>query len=923
MKGFPRGTAVAATVTLGACLAAGVHGYASAFLPDSTTDQPFICDYRKFAWEFAKAVQPTHDVTLTFDALLLGTLCNETRPAAPPPPPAPSQQDCAFYVATDGSDSNHGTTPTSAFLSPSKGVAAGRGSASGKTVCFGPGVFYLTETVELTAADSGITLQGSAAGQTWFSGAKVLPSDLKWTTVKHVPAKPAVLVTSNDTNNQGGCTKDDPAPIASGGCGCYNDTRTAEECAAKCTALGPKGCPSFAWSGGTGAEGTTAGGWPFQCCIHADGVWRPQTGNPDDRDHVVGKWTAPQLEMNIVKAELPADAASWLPEGPHLRVGGGRSTRARHPNANPETDQWPVGWIPDAQTWLPAKSKPEPQFVQVMNELINSRNDGLPQSQGKNYSGGIGGPCDVFDPPFSYWCSAHPAGGGGFQYYVPSGMTLPTGAFPDGAGPGNWAKGGSGATVHAFRRSHWASWMFDVASVDPDTIKFGAGGYQGCRGGPGQDWFVENVQELLDSAGEHYVDTTASPPVLYYALNGSATAPDGDVAVPLLKILLRANTSQESPVKGLTLLNIGFRDAAPTYMDPHGVPSGGDWALERLGAVYIEGSTGLTIDHCTFERNDGNALMLSGYNRAAKITNSHFTWTGGSAIAAWGKTDELSDGGIHGWDATKGDIPQGTLIEGNIMRETGIWEKQSSCFFQAKTAATTLVRNLCFNLPRAGFNFNDGAGGGDEVHENLIFNSCRETSDHGPINSWDRQPYVTTFGIEGPGKATAHMVPRNISYNFLVANYGGGNGAVDNDDESLRYENNHNFQVYGHQKFKTGAIRSYGNVIAYASEFGGKWSTPGTIADEPNVMFDNTVFFVNGAHYHSTTGGWVGKRAYNNKLVGENITTADGKTLEQWQAADPANNDVGSTYTNTPIATQATQILAAARTLLAPVLQRK
>ena len=53
--------------------------------------------------------------------------------------------------------------------------------------------------------------------------------------------------------------------------------------------------------------------------------------------------------------------------------------------------------------------------------------------------------------------------------------------------------------------------------------------------------------------------------------------------------------------------------------------------------------------------------------------------------------------------------------------------------------------------------------------------------------------------------------------------------------------------MYGHQKFKTGAIRSYGNVIAYASEFGGKWKTPGTIADEPNAMFDNKVWFVDNA----------------------------------------------------------------------------
>ena len=81
------------------------------------------------------------------------------------------------------------------------------------------------------------------------------------------------------------------------------------------------------------------------------------------------------------------------------------------------------------------------------------------------------------------------------------------------------------------------------------------------------------------------------------------------------------------------------------------------------------------------------------------------------AIAAWGRTDELGDGGRRGWDASDGNIPEGTRIEGNLIRETGIWEKQSSCFFQAKTAATTLSRNLCFNLPRAGFNFNDGLGG--------------------------------------------------------------------------------------------------------------------------------------------------------------------------------------------------------------------
>lgn len=63
-------------------------------------------------------------------------------------------------------------------------------------------------------------------------------------------------------------------------------------------------------------------------------------------------------------------------------------------------------------------------------------------------------------------------------------------------------------------------------------------------------------------------------------------------------------------------------------MDPHGVPSGGDWALERLGAVFLEGTVGLSINTCLFERLDGNGVMISGFNRGVSIINSHFAWTG-------------------------------------------------------------------------------------------------------------------------------------------------------------------------------------------------------------------------------------------------------------------------------------------------------
>lgn len=41
-----------------------------------------------------------------------------------------------------------------------------------------------------------------------------------------------------------------------------------------------------------------------------------------------------------------------------------------------------------------------------------------------------------------------------------------------------------------------------------------------------------------------------------------------------------------------------------------------------------------------------------------------------------------------------------------------------------------------YNMPRAAVNFNDGLGGANVVKGNVIFNSCRESGDHGPINTW-------------------------------------------------------------------------------------------------------------------------------------------------------------------------------------------
>ena len=56
--------------------------------------------------------------------------------------------------------------------------------------------------------------------------------------------------------------------------------------------------------------------------------------------------------------------------------------------------------------------------------------------------------------------------------------------------------------------------------------------------------------------------------------------------------------------------------------------------------------------------------------------------------------------------------------------------------FYKRAARTHFESNVFFNGPHAAINFNDGFGGGNVIDSNLVFNMCRESSDHGPFNSW-------------------------------------------------------------------------------------------------------------------------------------------------------------------------------------------
>ena len=306
---------------------------------------------------------------------------------------------------------------------------------------------------------------------------------------------------------------------------------------------------------------------------------------------------------------------------------------------------------------------------------------------------------------------------------------------------------------------------------------------------------LEQVLEELDAAGEFFyevrgrlsvcVSECASLPVslcltlsptlslsqnatgdLYYYTNETAAELHADFISPKLKTLAHLQGTSAQPVRDVSFVNLTWAYTAATFLEPYSaVMGGGDYANHVGSAALLAvGVDGLTVDNCVFADVGGTAVLLYSYIRRALITNSEFVRTGAHAILSVGTSNMV--------DGTGPDHPHGTVISGNLAHETGVFEKQNACFYmQVMTSSTVIQGNIAYNAPRALVNFNDEFGGGHLMTENLFFNAVRETADHGPFNSYNRLPQMTT--TRDPQHKAASYFPAwtNLTRNFFIANY--------------------------------------------------------------------------------------------------------------------------------------------------------
>lgn len=377
------------------------------------------------------------------------------------------------------------------------------------------------------------------------------------------------------------------------------------------------------------------------------------------------------------------------------------------------------------------------------------------------------------------------------------------------------------AIVHVFQAMYWGNLQFSLQSRDDlhHALWFGEGGTQigakwhndPCRVDEHSRFFVENVLEELDAPGEWYFDEEER--WLYLIPPETINLKTASIEVSQLEHLIEFCGSQRKPVQHIEIRGFRFAHTEKTFMEEYDVPSLGDWAIHRGGTVLMQGTQDCAICENHFDAVGGNGVFLNGYNYRAKIHANHFEKAGDSAVCLVGIQNMVVGSQRY--------FPCECEVTHNIVHDCGVFGKQVAGFFVSVAKRITVGHNLIFKMPRAGICINDGTWGGHTIEFNYIFDTCRETADHGPFNAWGRDRYWCLLHSHGPTgeKAVCHqagdvfvdqMETVIVRNNFFQEKSGWG---LDLDDGASNYHIYNNLCVGVSMKLREGAYRLIENNI--------------------------------------------------------------------------------------------------------------
>jgi hypothetical protein len=391
------------------------------------------------------------------------------------------------------------------------------------------------------------------------------------------------------------------------------------------------------------------------------------------------------------------------------------------------------------------------------------------------------------------------------------------------------------AIVHIFPRNYWGNTQYRLEGVDREgkTLRLGAGGWQlktiseSSTGLSDRSrYFVENLFEELDAPSEWYFDDLEE--VLYWYPEEGIDAETAMVEVSLNKHAVEIVGAAGNPVRHVIFEGISFAHTERTFLERYEIPSMGDWSIYRGGAVRIAGAEDIAIRSCRFDGIGGNGVFVDGYAARIGVSDCSFSDIGESAVCLVGESHLSLDGTTRcefcgaenpwGWGEPSNNHPRDCVVANNVIHNIGVFGKQTAGVFLSLSECITVAHNHIFETPRAAICINDGLYGGHTIEYNDIHDTVRETGDHGPFNSWGREPFWCRAQGHGPeshpaGDVKAYARETSvIRFNRFRDSSGWG---IDLDDGSSYYHVFGNLCIGISVKLREGVGRVVENNIFY------------------------------------------------------------------------------------------------------------
>lgn len=391
-------------------------------------------------------------------------------------------------------------------------------------------------------------------------------------------------------------------------------------------------------------------------------------------------------------------------------------------------------------------------------------------------------------------------------------------------------KNPEGGYLHAMHKHDWGDSHYRITGKDRKGNLNLEGGWQNNRpmGLHEDNRMVENIFEELDAPGEWYYSRTEQ--TLYYYPHEGENIEDALVETPQLKHLIEIRGTMDEPVKNITIEGLELTGTVRTFMEHYEPLLRSDWTVYRGAAVYLEGTENCKLHRCKLYNLGGNAVFFSGYHRGGEITSSHFTEIGASAICFVGNVEAVRSPSMNYHDFVpfdsmdKGKGPKASCypadcrVYDNLIHRIGLYEKQITGIELSMSQSIVVSHNSIYDTPRAGINISEGTWGGHVIEFNDVFDTVKETGDHGSFNSWGRdrfwhpvRPTMDSIADMAPELILADAVSTTVIRNNRFRCDRGWD--IDLDDGSSNFHIYNNLCLNGGIKLREGFYRVVENNI--------------------------------------------------------------------------------------------------------------